>query len=206
MRHLSLALAAICCLGHHAAAFSPHGVRHSTRSNVMKYSQNSRVRMTETTSDSAPPTQKQFDFSDPLKPVVFGEELIIPFTGKSINHGNMVNDGMYSWMYPYMKLIGLKPGNTMVGLKVAEGSSDLSESEMEALRQKAAEEMTNISDLERESRRELGNTLYAVSAIYAAISAILFDDGTFSGHLARFAVVLPLTFARGLEMSANRGL
>mmetsp|Transcript_24844 Transcript_24844/g.36446 ORF Transcript_24844/g.36446 Transcript_24844/m.36446 type:complete len:119 (-) Transcript_24844:689-1045(-) len=118
----------------------------------------------------------------------------------------MVNDGMYSWMYPYMKLIGLKPGNTMVGLKVAEGSSDLSESEMEALRQKAAEEMTNISDLERESRRELGNTLYAVSAIYAAISAILLDDGTFSGHLARFAVVLPLTFARGLEMSANRGL
>mmetsp|Transcript_24844 Transcript_24844/g.36447 ORF Transcript_24844/g.36447 Transcript_24844/m.36447 type:complete len:110 (-) Transcript_24844:987-1316(-) len=81
MRHLSLALAAICCLGHHAAAFSPHGVRHSTRSNGMKYSQNSRVRMTETTSDSAPPTQKQFDFSDPLKPVVFGEELIIPFTG-----------------------------------------------------------------------------------------------------------------------------
>jgi len=149
----------------------------------------------------------QFDFSDALRPIVFGEELTIPFiTGKSIEFENMKNDGIYSWMYPYMNLLGFKSGNTLVGAVAQEATAEFSAVEMEALRQKAAEEMANISDDERARRGEMSNVCYAASAVYAAVSGILLDDGLFTGHLIRFAIFLPLVTARGLQISANRGL
>jgi len=158
---------------------------------------------------SSPP---EFDFSDPLRPVLFGEKLVIPFTKNSVQNSEngMINDGPYSWMYPYLKLIGFQSGRSMVGgVPTLETLTDTyTEEERELLRQKAAEEMVNISNEERHRRRELSNRLYQVTAIYAGLSAVFLDNGSsfWIGHLYRLLIFLPLSGAYGLQLSANRGL
>jgi hypothetical protein len=149
----------------------------------------------------------QFDFSDPLRPVVFGQKLVIPFTDASFEVGNLTNQGSYSWLVPYITLFGYKQGNRLVGgIPVKAESSTLTEAEITALREKAALEMTNIGDAERARRALLGNYMYVAAGLYAAISAILLDDGSLSGHLIRFAILPTLFLARGLQLSAQAGL
>jgi len=213
MRLSCFALATVaCCLRlESSAAFAPNTSRLSkiskvTLINIRIQERSSLMKMSETPQNDSS-GRAQFDFSDALRPIVFGEELTIPFiTGKSIEFENMKNDGIYSWMYPYMNLLGFKSGNTLVGAVAQEATAEFSAVEMEALRQKAAEEMANISDDERARRGEMSNVCYAASAVYAAVSGILLDDGLFTGHLIRFAIFLPLVTARGLQISANRGL
>ena len=150
----------------------------------------------------------QFDFSDPLSPVVFGEKVAIPFTKVSVEFGDgMVNDGLWSWLYPYLSLLSYKEGNTVVGgVATDKLTTNYSESDKDALRIKAKQDLVNISDAERERRRELSYSFYLASIVYAGLSSIILDDGSFGGHFLRFAVFMPLSLAYGLQLSANRGL
>ena len=132
---------------------------------------------------STPSLGPQFDFSDPLSPVIFGEKVAIPFTKVSVDFGDgMVNDGLWSWLYPYLSLLSYKEGNTVVGgVATDKLTTNYSESEKDALRMKAKEDLVNISDAERERRRELSYNFYLASAAYAGISSIILDDGSFGG-------------------------
>lgn len=213
MRPSCVALATVvgCLHLESSAAFAPHTSRFSniskvTPTNIRIQERSALITILGTTRKNSS-DRTQFDFSDVLRPVIFGEELTIPFiTGKSIEFENMKNDGMYSWMYPYLNLLGFKSGNTLVGAVASQPTTDFSMVEMDALRKKAAEEMMNISDDERARRGEMSSVCYAASAIYAVISGLLLDDGLFTGHLIRFAVFLPLVAARSLQVSANQGL
>ena len=105
---------------------------------------------------------------------------------------NMENDRMYSWMYPYLNLLGFKTGNTLVGAIIQpSNASNLSTTEADDLRQKAAGKMANISDEERTRRREMGYICYIIAASYI-FSTVLLDDGSLLGHFIRFAVFLLL--------------
>jgi len=136
---------------------------------------------------------------------------LIPFNGKIYKFANVVNDGPFSWMVPYLSLIGFKEGNTLVNAIPTKTSSSgdtvIDKETLDALRIKAAEEFTNISPEERQRRNDSGTIAYYITALYAAYSAIILDDGFgLEGHLYKFLVVLPLFMARGLKLSAQYGL
>mmetsp|Transcript_22953 Transcript_22953/g.26177 ORF Transcript_22953/g.26177 Transcript_22953/m.26177 type:complete len:206 (+) Transcript_22953:168-785(+) len=152
-------------------------------------------------------SQQQFDFTDPLSPVVFGEKLVIPFTKISYDLGTLQNDGQYSWLVPYTSLIGYKAGNTLVGGIPKEASTKFSEEEKIELRRKAASELVNISDDERALRGKYSTYLYAAAASYAVYSSVILDDGGFGGHLIRFVGLFPLlVIGRGYQLSSQFGL
>lgn len=65
-----------------------------------------------------------------------------------------------------------------------------SEEEQKRLREKAQEDMVNIGMAERERRRQGGEIAYKVAIAYSLVSSIFLDDGSFGGHLARFAIVM----------------
>jgi len=111
-------------------------------------------------------------------------------------------------MQPVLPLIGFQEGKTtFYGPAVQVKESDYpSEEEQDARRIKAKEEMTNIGQDERDRRRYAGEIAYKVTIAYALLSSLFLDDGSFSGHLVRFAVVLPLFFAAGYTKSADSGL
>lgn len=111
-------------------------------------------------------------------------------------------------MQPVLPLIGFQEGKTtFYGPAVQVKESDYpSEEEQDARRIKAKEEMTNIGQDERDRRRYAGEIAYKVTIAYALLSSLFLDDGSFSGHMARFAVVLPLFFAAGYTKSADSGL
>lgn len=118
------------------------------------------------------------------------------------------NDGMFFFMQPFLPLLGFKEGRTtFFGPTVeVEESEYPSEEEQLARRKRATEEMTNIGQDERDRRRLGGEIAFKVAIAYAIASSIFLDDGSFNGHLARFAVILPAFFASGYEKSADRGL
>eukprot|EP00980_Cylindrotheca_fusiformis_P000487 scaffold120_cov59-Cylindrotheca_fusiformis.AAC.3 len=152
--------------------------------------------------------KKEFDFSNPLKPVIKGQTLNLPFSDIQVDLGDgAVNDGPYSWIAPYLTLGGYEAGSSLQGgMPSKDQSSQLSEEEKERRRQKAAQDMVNINDDERQRRRELSNLFYKVTAIYAGISSLILDDGDLLGHLWRLAIFVPLSTAYGFQLSANRGL
>lgn len=118
------------------------------------------------------------------------------------------NDGLFSWMQPYLDLFGFTEGNTVYygpGIKVDE-SKFPSQDEQERLREKAKEDMMNIGTEERERRRVGGDIATKVVIAYSLVSSIFLDDGSLGGHLARFAIVMPLFFAYGYTKSADTGL
>mmetsp|Transcript_19473 Transcript_19473/g.29179 ORF Transcript_19473/g.29179 Transcript_19473/m.29179 type:complete len:219 (-) Transcript_19473:319-975(-) len=118
------------------------------------------------------------------------------------------NDGLFAWMQPYLDLFGYTEGKTTYygpGVPVDE-SKFPSEEEQKKLREKAAEDMMNIGMEERERRRQGGEIAYKAAIAYSLISSIILDDGSFGGHLARFAVIMPLFFAFGYTKSADTGL
>lgn len=121
------------------------------------------------------------------------------------------NNGMFSWMIPYMGMMGMDDGKVLkYGILTAEPSdegSELSSPEaVAAARQQAAEKMTNIGMEERRRRDQVGDILIPLTAVYAVVSALFLDDGTLVGRLARFAIVLPLFLTRGYKLSAQTGL
>jgi hypothetical protein len=191
MKALRIAVAAIGCLGF-SSAFSPG-------SRVFRQRRHTASLIKRASSPKV---------SDPLRPVVKGETLLIPFSENEVELGDgVVNDGLYSWIAPYLSLGGYQAGATLMGgMASTEVSAIYSEEEKEGRRKRAAEDMVNISNEERARRRELSNNFYIATAVYAAISSILLDDGSFFGHVWRFAIFLPLSSAYALQLSADRGL
>ena len=121
------------------------------------------------------------------------------------------NDGMFSWMIPFMGMMGMDDGKVLkYGILTSEPSDEGRESsspeEVMAAREQAMNKMTNIGMKERRRRDQVGNILIPLTAGYAVVSALLLDDGTIVGRLARFAIVLPLFLTRGYKLSAETGL
>jgi hypothetical protein len=120
-----------------------------------------------------------------------------------------VNDGPLAGLSPYLDKLGLKEGKSVfmgaLAIDVDESKRN-SEEEAAALRQKSAQDLTNIGMDERERRDKAGNVMWAVSAVYVAWASLIADDGGLSGHFLRFLSVIPLFLADGYKVSAKTGL
>lgn len=148
---------------------------------------------------SAPPTLRQNN--DKVAPQEEGTE--------SFQQGEFVNDGLFSWMQPYLNLYGMTEGKMLkygIPFDVDDSQKLRSSTEAEALRQKSIDNFTNIGMEERQRRAGGAVVAAKLAAVYAVSSSLFLDDGSLDGHLARFAVVLPLFFARGYKLSADTGL
>ena len=171
--------------------------------------------------DNVETTKKsKVDFSDPLRPTVNGETLLIPFSENEVDLGNgEMNNGPFSWIAPYMKLGGYEPGAKLVGgiaTKIDPEADDYpfkdeiySKQVQEQRMQAATEEVVNISPEERQRRRDIAYACYIATAFYAFVSAnILINDSTpaLADHLWRLAIFTPLSTGYGFQLSADRGL
>lgn len=128
-------------------------------------------------------------------------------TLKAVNK-EFVNDGAFSFMEPFLSVLGFKEGRTTnYGPTIPVNESEFpSEEEQQQRREKAKSEMTNIGTDERERRTNVGDISYKVAAGYAVFSSLFLDDGTIHGSLSRFAIILPLFFAVGFKTSGEKGL
>ena len=110
-------------------------------------------------------------------------------------------------MVTYVDLFGYRPGKTLVGAIPQDTSnSKLTPEEIQQRAEDAERDLTNISPEERERRAAGAEIALKVAGAYAVVSSLLLDDGNSGGHLARFAVLLPLFFWRGYSLSAQSGL
>ena len=112
-------------------------------------------------------------------------------------------------MVTYVDLFGYRPGKTLVGAIPQDSSMSSPKLTPEEIQQRAEEaerDLTNISPEERERRAAGAEIALKVAGGYAIVSSLLLDDGSLGGHLARFAVLLPLFFWRGYSLSAQSGL
>jgi len=117
-----------------------------------------------------------------------------------------VNDGAFSFMQPFLGLFE-EGKTTNYGVPLTVDEADIpSEEEQIMRRTKAAKNMTNIGVEERERRGDAANIFQKITIGYAFYSSLFLDDGEISGHLARFAIVLPLFFTFGFKKSAESGL
>ena len=121
------------------------------------------------------------------------------------------NDGIFSWMTPYMDVFGFKEGNTMVGAiptsidRTVTGAV-LDPSVIDERRRVAARDLVNIGLEERSRRTEIGNVGLKVAAVYAVFATLFLDQGDLGGHLARFTVLLPFLFGYAFRESGKEGL
>jgi hypothetical protein len=133
----------------------------------------------------------------------------IPQQEADTEKGAFVNDGPLAGLSPYLDKLGLKEGKSVfmgaLAIDVDESKRN-SEEEASALRQKSAQDLTNIGMDERERRDKAGNVMWAVSAVYVAWASLIADDGGLSGHFLRFLSVIPLFLADGYKVSAKTGL
>ena len=111
-------------------------------------------------------------------------------------------------MVTYVDLFGYRPGKTLVGAIPQDSMSSpkLTPEEIQQRAEDAERDLTNISPEERERRAAGAEIALKVAGAYAVVSSLLLDDGNSGGHLARFAVLLPLFFWRGYSLSAQSGL
>ena len=112
-------------------------------------------------------------------------------------------------MVTHVDLFGYRPGKTLVGaipLDSSMSSPKLTPEEKQKRAEDAERDLTNISPEERERRAAGAEIALKVAGVYAIVSSLLLDDGSFGGHLARFPVLLPLVFWRGYSLSAQSGL
>jgi hypothetical protein len=120
------------------------------------------------------------------------------------------NDGPFSWMIPYLGMMGMEDGKVLTyGVLTSEPDTNqqsVSPEEATAAREEAMQQMMNIGVEERRRRDQVGDIMIPLTAAYAVLSALIFDDGGITGHLARFAIVVPLFLARGYKVSAETGL
>ena len=121
----------------------------------------------------------------------------LPMKNITPNRKIFVNDGLFSWMQPFLDMFGFVEGNTVYyGPGVAVDESNFpSLQEQFARRNEASENMMNIGMEERERRREGGEIAYKATIAYALFSSLLLDDGSLSGHFVRFAIALVCTQA-----------
>lgn len=137
------------------------------------------------------------------------------YTSSASKHTNLnalseefQNDGPFFFMQPFLPLFGFTEGKTTYfgpGIDVQKSDYPIEEEQI-ARRLKAEKEMTNIGQDERDRRRLAGKIAYKVAIAYGIASSLFLDDGSSSGHLARFAIILPLFFASGFTKSADKGL
>lgn len=212
------AVVAVIGLSHCANAFVLPQQQPSARSNLaMRTATTSLLQAT----SSKDETKTEVDFSDPLRPVVNGETLMIPFSDNEVDLGNgEVNNGPFSWIAPYMALGGYEPGAKLVGgiaTKINPEADDYefqdevySQKEQEERIVAAKEEIVNISPEERQRRRDIAYVCYIATAFYAFLSTNILIDPDFTpalaDHLWRLAIFLPLSTGYGLQLSADRGL
>jgi hypothetical protein len=127
----------------------------------------------------------------------------------STQQGEFVNDGPLAGMTTYLDKLGLKEGKSVyfgaLTIDVDESKRN-SEEDAAALREKSAEDLTNIGMDERDRRDKAGDFMWAVSAAYVGWASLIADDGGFSGHILRFLSVIPLFLAVGYKLSAETGL
>lgn len=209
---------AVIGLSHCANAFLlPQRQQPSARSSLVVRPTTSLLQAT----SSKDETKSEVDFSDPLRPVVNGETLMIPFSDNEVDLGNgEVNNGPFSWIAPYMALGGYEPGAKLVGgiaTKINPEADDYefkdevySQKEQEERIVAAKEEIVNISPEERQRRRDISYACYIATAIYAFLSTNILIDPDFTpalaDHLWRLAIFLPLSTGYGFQLSADRGL
>jgi hypothetical protein len=139
----------------------------------------------------------------------FDSEPAIPRQEAVNKKGAFVNDGPLAWMTTYLDQFGLKEGKSVFFGALAidvDDSKRSSQEEAAALRQKSAQDLTNIGMDERERRDKAGNVMWAVSAAYVVWASLIADDGGLSGHFLRFLSVIPLFLAVGYKLSAKTGL
>lgn len=120
-----------------------------------------------------------------------------------------VNSGPLAGMTTYLDLLGVKEGKSVFFGPIAidvDDSKRNSEEEARALRQKAAQDLTNIGMDERDRRDRAGSVMWAVSAVYVVWASLIADDGGLSGHVLRFLSVIPLFLSVGYKASAKTGL
>ena len=114
----------------------------------------------------------------------------------SSSSSSFKNDGLFSWMQPYLDAFGFVEGNTVYyGPGIAVDPTKFpSTKEQERLRNQAKENMINIGMEERERRREGGNIATKVAIVYAIVSSIFLDDGSLGGHFVRLGLALVRTW------------
>jgi len=121
-----------------------------------------------------------------------------------------VNKGPMAWMDPYLDLMGIEPGKKLnygpLFPQSVDESDRVSTEEQEADRQRAARDLVNINQDERDRRAQASKLMAAVSVGYIFWASVIADDGGISGHLLRLASALPLFFAVGYKLSADTGL
>lgn len=119
------------------------------------------------------------------------------------------NNGIFAWMVPYLKKMGIQEGKTLMYGPLAFDLDEATKTSMEQaqkLRELAAESLVNIGPAERERRNQAGTVMLALSAIYISWATLFADDGGIGGHILRFLGAIPLFFAVGYKVSAKRGL
>jgi hypothetical protein len=122
-----------------------------------------------------------------------------------------VNQGPFSFMEPYLDLLGFKPGRQIMGAIPQEAANSMlavpmTEQEAERRRRAAEMEMVNISDEERQRRLEIAKVAAFVSALYISWATLIADQGDMFGHFLRFAAFVPLVLAWGFYQSGKQGL
>jgi hypothetical protein len=110
----------------------------------------------------------------------------------------------------YMDMFGISEGKVIkYGFLLSDPDADSpppTSGELATARQTSIDNMTNIGTEERQRRDEVGDIATRLTVAYAIVSSLFLDDGSFGGHLIRFAIVLPLFLARGYKLSAETGL
>ena len=137
------------------------------------------------------------------------EGLKVNVDGENEKVEGFENDGMFSWMIPFMDMMGMVDGKVLkYGLLTTDPpeTSSWTPQDMAGLHNEAREKMTNIGIKERQRRDQIGNILIPLTVAYATLVCLFLDDGSLVGTLTRFGIVLPLFFARGYKLSAQTGL
>jgi hypothetical protein len=133
-----------------------------------------------------------------------------PGSNRESNDDGFENDGPFSWMIPYLGMMGMEDGKILTyGVLTSDPDTtqqSLSPEEATAARQDAMKLMTNIGVEERRRRDQVGDIMIPLTGAYAVLSSLFLDDGGITGHLARFAIVVPIFLARGYKVSAETGL
>ena len=120
-----------------------------------------------------------------------------------------VNDGLFSWMTPYLNLFGIQEGKSVWFGPIPVDIDTSNQPSMEQaaqLRKEAADNLMNIGMDERERRAQASNVFAVLTAVYMTVSTLALDHGDLNGHLLRFMSVIPLFFTTGYKLSADTGL
>lgn len=120
-----------------------------------------------------------------------------------------VNDGPLAGFPAALELIGLTEGKSIAfGMfsKEVDHGQVVSEDEAIKRRANAAAELVNIDMEERYRRKQAGDILTVVAAVYILWATLIADDGGLLGHLIRAVSFFPVFFAYAYKQSAKLGV